>query len=189
MRTYKHLPCLAPSSKKGFDTLKNPRPSSIARSSKRHAGVWAAAAIAFLVVPLGCAGPTPAVQLLGISSSEPVSPTEVLLFVEVTNPTQRDLTLSRFDYELETDGLLTDKGRVPLTRELSAGATAVVEIPVRGVKKEAAGVALQLRGRLHATEDRVPRSWPFASKSSVEREVEVPGSITVKTVPLFSSPE
>ncbi len=133
---------------------------------------------------VGCAGPRPGVQVIGISTPSVIQDEEALLFVEVTNPTQRDLELSRFDYELEASGWPADSGEVPLSRGLAAGATAVVEIPIKtGTGTAASGQAFEIRGRLHATENRVPFSWPFNSSGALDNSQIDTSSLRVKVFP------
>jgi hypothetical protein len=89
----------------------------------------------------------------------------LVVFVEVTNPTDRNLQLSRLEYQVHADSWFESKGQVRVTREIAPKESAVVEIPV---PVEHAGqvsegkVPYSLEGRLFAVEDHVEHSWKVA---------------------------
>lgn len=86
---------------------------------------------------------------------------KVLVYMEVVNPTSRDLRLSRLDYTLQADTWFESQGSVQLGRAVGPKSSTVVEIavPVSRHDGEADGVLYKLKGRLFARADHVERSW------------------------------
>ena len=109
-----------------------------------------------------CGSTRPKVTVLGVSQSQAAA-TSVRVFVEVLNPTDRELKLSRLRYQLTAESWFEAKGVVDVERAVGAGSAAVVEIaipitaPHRGAAKSP--VAFQLRGTLYAREHAGTRSW------------------------------
>jgi len=130
---------------------------------RRHLHILLVSFIALFAV--GCSGVTPQLRVIGVSKTglraRAANPeNKAMLFVEVVNPTRRELYLSHLDYQITADGGFDTKGRVSLVRALGAGASAVIEIPLP-MDLDDVGTAMPyiLRGRLVALEDRVERSW------------------------------
>lgn len=118
-----------------------------------------------VVLAGGCTvGSRPNVSVLGVSQPAHGQGLEdrssLTLFVEVTNPTSRDLRLSRLEYQLSASSWFETEGRIALERAVAAGTSTVVEIPVP-LRSDATtgGVPYVLRGRLVALENRIERSW------------------------------
>jgi hypothetical protein len=152
-----------------------------------RAARWVSLAAALLLV--ACAGPSPHVKVLGaeqgagfVDRSSPRVDSAgglahrpgarfLTVFVEVVNPTNRDLALSRLEYDLQAKDVFADKGNVALTRRVGAGSTAIVEIPVPvdgAVAGHLHGVPYRLVGRLYAHADHVERFWSVAVKGELE---------------------
>lgn len=131
----------------------------------------------FLAIALAaCAGQQPSVAVLGVSPPkvEASRPDEqvLLVFVEVHNPTNRDLKLSRLEYRLEARAWFESAGKVAVRRAVAAGSSAVVEIPVpvRPGADVEDGVAYTLEGRLFAHENDIERSWQVAVEGAFVRD-------------------
>ena len=139
----------------------------------------------------GCASATPQLNVLGVSdtgSNARSSEHTMVVFVEVVNPTGRDLELSRLTYELEASSWFLANGDVSLSREIPQGSSAVVEIPVRvqdvaGTGAE--GVPYELRGRIYARDDRVIRSWSVKVRGALAS----PGNATAPTLRIYPTAE
>ncbi len=96
---------------------------------------------------------------------------EVLVFMEVVNPTGRDLELSRLEYRLSADTWFESNGSVGLARNVAARSSTVVEISVPAYELQGrgtAGVPYRLQGRLFAHADRVERSWKVDAAGRLE---------------------
>ena len=89
----------------------------------------------------------------------------LLFFLEVRNPTSRQITLSQLDYQLEAKPWFVSEGRVRVSRSITAGGSAVIEVPVRldrGNEDEErkVGVNYTFRGVLRVHSGAVDRDWP-----------------------------
>ncbi|HTE52517.1 MAG TPA: hypothetical protein VK698_16810 [Kofleriaceae bacterium] len=121
-----------------------------------------------------CATASPRVTVLGVEQA-PTAATarhSLLVFVEVVNPTQRDLHLSRLEYRVRATSWFESAGQVELAREVGAGESAVVEIPVPVRHTSASrdgSVAYTLEGKLFALEDHVERSWKVKVRGALGR--------------------
>ncbi len=128
-----------------------------------HPHISLIVALAAVVIP-GCSQKSPQIHVLGASQTRAVGPEarNLLVFVEVVNPSSRDLEFSRLDYQVEADSWFSDTGTVMLRRTVGAGSSAVVEIPVPVTADRAAptGTTVELRGKLFAER----RSWSVRVK-------------------------
>jgi hypothetical protein len=132
----------------------------------------------FLLCTAACGSARPQVKVLGATpaatrpaTQSPPGTGTVVVFVEVVNSTSRELKLSGLEYRLAADTWFESRGRVRLSRAITPGGSAVVEIPVT-VSADAhvaraggdgdGGVSYRLEGRLFAVDDRVERSWPVS---------------------------
>lgn len=132
-----------------------------------------------------CTAANPRVTVLGVEQSRP-APTahnELLVFVEVVNPTKRDLHLSRLEYRVRAESWFESSGQVQVAREIGAGESAVVEIPVpvRHASASQGSIPYSLEGRLFALEDHIERSWRVAVRGAIGRagEHSSPTRVTV----------
>ena len=140
--------------------------------------------IATAVLFAGCATAHPHVKVIAMSQSRTVAAKkpEVLVFMEVVNPTSRELSLSRLDYQLSADHWFESNGSVDLARRVAARSSTVVEIsvPIAELEgKSSPGVPYRLRGRLFARADHVERSWKVDAAGELQTRAAtfvVPGS-------------
>ncbi|HYU15948.1 MAG TPA: hypothetical protein VEL05_07755 [Candidatus Acidoferrum sp.] len=109
----------------------------------------------------------------------------LVVFVEVVNPTQRDLRLSRLEYRVHADSWFETQGQVRLAREIGAGQSAVVEIPVPVQHASSAhdgAIPYSLEGKLFALEDNIERSWRVAVRGAIGRAGERSSPVRVTVV-------
>lgn len=139
----------------------------------RLGGAIVAVSCVFLVA---CGGAKPRVNVLGVSEARNVASGArnklLVVFVEVVNPTSRDLELSRLEYDLESPSWFSTQGNVRLGRAVRAGSSAVVEIPVpvkRAAMDAPRGAAYQLQGKLFARDDSRERSWKVSVKGALSK--------------------
>ncbi len=131
---------------------------------------------------IGCGSAVPQVKVLGVSKAA-LAPSEthsalghertLVVFVEVVNPSRRDLHLTRMEYQMAARPWLEAKGRVSLSREVGSQSTAVVEIPVSysGARRgddAPDSVPFQLEGKLFSLEQRVERSWNVKVSGTID---------------------
>lgn len=134
-----------------------------------------------------CATASPRVTVLGVEQA-PAPATarhSLLVFVEVVNPTQRDLHLSRLEYRVRAASWFESAGQVQLAREVGAGESAVVEIPVPMREAGAAqggSVPYTLEGKLFALEDHVERSWKVQVRGALGRAGDPRSPVRVTAV-------
>jgi hypothetical protein len=139
-------------------------------------------------VTSACASASPRVTVLGVEPSRAslAAPrSSLLVFVEVVNPTGRDLRLSRLEYRVRADSWFESEGQVRLAREIAAGQSAVVEIPVplRGAGTAHDGaIPYSLEGKLFALDDNIERSWRVAARGAIGRAGERGSPVRVTVV-------
>ena len=129
------------------------------------------------ILPLGallaataCGAGRPEVKLLGASPATADSAHRVLrVFVEVINPTGRDIELSGMDYTLRAERWFDAAGHIALRRSVTARTSAVVEItvPLTGAPDEVAGVPYRLEGTLFGHSEHVERSWRIRASGAL----------------------
>lgn len=135
------------------------------------------ASLAALAVS-ACSSASPQLKVIGVGQAQSRGPgvgdaRMLVVFVEVVNATQRDLELSRLEYELAADSWFSSEGAVRLSRDLTARGSVVVEIPVPYKPRVAAGeVAYTFRGKLYANDAHVERSWKL-DQNGVLHEGEI----------------
>jgi len=123
-----------------------------------------------LALMAGCgASSGPVVSVLGAEQPRLLASRSLVVFVEVHNPSSRDLRLSRLDYRLDADEWFQTRGTVPVRRAVAAGTSAIleIEVPLKGPAGGAAQVGYQLQGRLFALENAVERSWPVSAQGAL----------------------
>lgn len=114
---------------------------------------------------VACGSTTPQVRVIGVSHakrshSQTGTGKVMVVFVEVVNPTDRKLNLSRLEYELAAEDWFSSTGKVTVSRPIGAKSTAVLEIPVPFSEPKAAKmVAYTLKGTLYADDHDLLRSW------------------------------
>lgn len=123
---------------------------------------------AVLVLGLGLgagachSGRTPELRVLGVQDA-PRSHANEVVIVQVTNPANRPMRLTRLDYVFASSaGVTVSEGAVPLSREVPAGAAIVVEIPLDVPAGDDA--ALTLRGRLTAVADEIVKTFRVSAQ-------------------------
>ena len=157
----------------------------------RHCGtrlrgaVLVALAAVLVSTSLGCASQGPEVKVLGVSQPrQPVAEQRILVFVEVVNPGNHDLQLSRLEYRFKASSWFKSEGRVALTRQVAPGASAIVEIPVpvdaSGADAGLGGVPFSLEGRLFAQDERLERSWSVKAKGALRNAGNKRRSVQVR---------
>lgn len=119
----------------------------------------------------GCAASSPRVTVLGVEQAQTAPRRSLLVFVEVVNPTGRDLRLSRLEYKVRADSWFETSGQVRVERDVGAGSSAVVEIPVPVQQAGAheGTIPYTLEGKLFALEDKIERSWNVAVRGAIGR--------------------
>jgi LEA14-like dessication related protein len=78
------------------------------------------------------------------------------VFVQVRNPASRPMRLTKLEYTFaSSQGRTVAEGKLPLEREIPAGAVAVVEVPLDTDSTE----ILELTGKLTAELDQYVRTF------------------------------
>jgi hypothetical protein len=127
------------------------------------------------------------VTVLGVEQARTPATADhsLLVFVEVVNPTQRDLHLSRLEYKVRASSWFESAGQVQLARDIGAGESAVVEIPVP-MRQSSGGhdgsVPYTLDGKLFALEDHVERSWKVQVRGALSRAGDPRSPVRVTAV-------
>jgi LEA14-like dessication related protein len=84
-----------------------------------------------------------------------------VVFVQVTNPANHPLKLTKLEYTFAADGATVSTGEVPLgEREVAAGAAVVVEVPL----DSASDKPMTLQGTLTTELDQVERTFPVQAQ-------------------------
>jgi hypothetical protein len=134
---------------------------------RRHVSLLAMAAA---VLVSACATSSPRVTVLGVEQGRTTPRRSLLVFVEVVNPTGRDIRLSRLEYKVHADSWFESAGQVRVERDVGAGSSAVVEIPVpvqHSGTARAGTIPYTLEGKLFALEDKIERSWKVAVRGAI----------------------
>lgn len=124
-------------------------------------------ALLLLALPLafGCAtARSPELRVLGIQEAR----RHEVLFVQVTNPANRPMRLTKLEYRFAAGGATVSEGELALAREVPAGEAIVVEVPVE-LPVEPPGTAaprepLTLRGKLTAVTDQIVRIFNVSAE-------------------------
>lgn len=108
---------------------------------------------------LGCAATrTPELRVLGVHEEQ----RREVVFVQVTNPANRPMRLTRLAYVFASAGGATvSEGEVELAREVPAGEAVVVEVPLDAHAPGA--VPLTLRGKLTTELDQMVRTFDVSA--------------------------
>jgi LEA14-like dessication related protein len=141
---------------------------------------------AILLMAAGCSTTGPSVKVLGVQQARATPTQQITVFVEVVNPTSRELTLSRLEYRVRASSWFESEGAVALSRQIGAESSAVVEIqvPVKHMAsaEEEDTIPYTLEGKLFAREDRMERSWNVAVTGALGARRGQDGSPTRVTV-------
>src|SRR6185437_10943215 len=114
------------------------------------------AGFAVFAALVGChAGGSPQLRVLGMHDAD----TQQVVFVQVTNPASQGMRLTRLEYKFEASGSTVSMGEVPLSRDLPADSTVVVEVPLDAASVPAQQ-RLKLEGKLTAQTDEITRTFP-----------------------------
>ena len=114
-------------------------------------------ALALALAATAChAARSPELTVLGVRDA----PRHEVVFLQVTNPASRPMRLTKLEYTFASQGTRISSGEVSLSRELPAGAAAVVEVPLEG----GATGPLMLRGTLVAELDQIVRTFTVSAQ-------------------------
>ena len=105
------------------------------------------------------AGGSPQLRVLGVHD-EVATQQQQVVFVQVTNPANHPLKLTKLEYTFAADGATVSAGEVPLEREVAAGAAVVVEVPL----DSASDKPMTLQGTLTTELDQVERTFPVQAQ-------------------------
>ena len=105
------------------------------------------------------AGGNPQLRVLGVHDQAAVQQQQVV-FVQVTNPANHPLKLTKLDYTFAADGATVSTGEVPLERDVPAGAAVVVEVPLDSSSDK----PMTLQGTLTTELDQVERTFPVQAQ-------------------------
>jgi hypothetical protein len=110
-----------------------------------------------LVGAAGCgAGRSPELHVLGVHEQL----RHDIVFVQVTNPARHTMRLTKLEYRFAADGGTVSAGEVSLAREVPAGATTVVEIPLVGSSEK----PMTMSGKLTAELDKIVKTFPVSAR-------------------------
>ncbi len=116
---------------------------------------WFLALSVVLVAACRTAG-SPELRVLGVHDET----AHEVVFVQVTNPANHPMKLTKLEYTFAADGATVSTGEVALERDVAAGAAVVVEVPLDGDPSK----AMTLQGKMTATVDEVVRTFPVEAQ-------------------------
>ena len=100
--------------------------------------------------------PSPELTVLGVREAA----RREVVFLQVTNPASRPMRLTKLEYTFAAEGTRIASGEVLLSRDLAAGAAAVVEVPL-----EPGTVGpIMLKGTLIAELDQIVRTFTVSAQ-------------------------
>lgn len=105
------------------------------------------------------AGGNPQLRVLGVHDQAATQQQQVV-FVQVTNPANHPLKLTKLDYTFAADGATVSTGEVPLERDVPAGAAVVVEVPLDTDSRR----PMMLSGTLVAELDQMVREFQISAQ-------------------------
>jgi hypothetical protein len=115
------------------------------------------ASFCLITAVAGCAATkSPELRVLGVQEAT----RHEVVFVQVTNPANRPMRLTKLAYTFASAGGTVSEGEVDLAREVPAGAAVVVEVPLEEVPRE----KLTLRGKLTAELDQIVRIFTVSAQ-------------------------
>ena len=99
---------------------------------------------------------SPELTVLGVREA----PRHEVVFLQVTNPANRPMRLTKLEYTFASQGTRIASGEVEILRDLPAGAAAVVEVPL-----ESGTIGpVTLRGTLVAELDQIVRTFTVSAQ-------------------------
>jgi len=107
--------------------------------------------------------------MIGVAQAEAQDTSGVEVLLEVVNPSQTELVLSRLDYHLDCNTWAPLKGSLALSRSVQPSSSEVVQIPIRpraralGESRQSESVC-ELSGRLYAVDQKLERWWRVRAK-------------------------
>jgi hypothetical protein len=115
----------------------------------------------FVVAALGTLGcmstKAPELRVLGVHESL----RHESVFVQVTNPAPRAMRLTKLEYTFASQGATLSTGKVPLAREVPAGAAVVIEVPL--ATNHPTG-AVTMNGKLTTEADEIVRTFSVSAQ-------------------------
>jgi LEA14-like dessication related protein len=99
-------------------------------------------------------GKTPELRVLGVHDA-PLA--HEVVFVQVTNPANQSMRLQKLEYTFAADGATVSTGELDLERDVAAGSTVVVEVPLNSDSD--ASKPMTLQGVLTAELDQIVRTF------------------------------
>ncbi len=116
-----------------------------------------------------CAGNQPSVKIIGLGEASQTSADRLVMLVEVVNPSQTEMVLSRLQYSLKCDTWAPVSGTVALARRaVRPKSSEILQIPIRAknAKKRVDGLSYEFKGRLFSVDQRLERSWRVSAKGT-----------------------
>jgi LEA14-like dessication related protein len=111
-----------------------------------------------LLIFAACTGArSPEVRVIGVADA----PRHEVVFVQVSNPAKRALRLTKLEYKFAAGRATISEGEIALAREVPAGATIVVEIPLDADPPES---PMTLSGKLTAQLDEIVRTFDVSAQ-------------------------
>jgi len=114
----------------------------------------------FCLVLLGagaCAAhSSPQLRVLGVHDA----PAREVVFVQVTNPAATPMRLTKLEYTFAAAGTTLSAGELPIERDVPAGSTVVVEVPLENDSKK----PMLLKGTLIAELDQMVREFQISAQ-------------------------
>jgi hypothetical protein len=99
---------------------------------------------------------SPEVHVLGVHETS----RRDVVFVEVTNPAEKSMRLTKLEYRFAAAGTTVSEGELPLARDVPAGAAIIVEVPLDTDPNQ----AMTLSGRLTAELDQIVRTFQVSAQ-------------------------
>jgi hypothetical protein len=102
------------------------------------------------------AAKAPELRVLGLHDAS----SREVVFVQVTNPEDRPMRLTKLEYTFAAAGATVSTGEVPLQRDVPAGAAVVLEVPLEADPNR----PLTLHGKLVAELDEMVREFQISAQ-------------------------
>jgi LEA14-like dessication related protein len=109
----------------------------------------------------GChSGKSPELRVLGVHEE----PRHDVVFVQVTNPASKPMRLTKLEYTFAADGAKLSEGALSLARDVPAGASVVVEIPLDSPSGLSTPPAMTMSGKLTAELNQIVQIFSVSAK-------------------------